>query len=278
MQHGAVCTACSDITAAPKNLKQDTSIQSDSFNININFHPTQTNTKEVDVNKIKNQISNPMTVIATFAFISETSAAVSLPFLENEERKIYIWFLISFPFYLIFLFFLTLNFNYRSLYAPSDFAKDDNFLKAFDDTEPSNKSQETADDAAPRSKISDVHCAVNIASPHPGQVPDPPECDLSEVFPWVEYAVQLPKAIGTLRVIDVRQMSTQSQFDKLLFDLPRLAKQPCKFMVFLTHSPSDDLLKQTALRHIKQTKKSMGATRHIAYNVSRQTTTILRWD
>lgn len=83
--------------------------------------------------KLNKKVSNPMTVIAMFALISETSAAVSLPFLANQEREIYIWFLISFPFYLLFLFFLTLNFNYRSLYAPSDFTEDENFLRALDD-------------------------------------------------------------------------------------------------------------------------------------------------
>lgn len=54
--------------------------------------------------KITNKITNPMTVIAIFAIISETSAAVSLPFLDNKDREIYVWFLISFPFYLLFLF------------------------------------------------------------------------------------------------------------------------------------------------------------------------------
>jgi len=49
-------------------------------------------------------ITNPMTIIAIFAALSETSAAVSLPFLNQEERELYVWFLISFPFYLLLLF------------------------------------------------------------------------------------------------------------------------------------------------------------------------------
>lgn len=85
--------------------------------------------------KFKKRISNPMTVIAIFAALSETSAAVSLPFLDNNQREIYVWFLISFPFYLLFLFFLTLNFNHRSLYAPSDFDKEENFIKIIDGAE-----------------------------------------------------------------------------------------------------------------------------------------------
>ena len=85
--------------------------------------------------KLKQRITNPMTVIAIFATLSETSAAVSLPFLDDQGKRIYIWFLISFPFYLLFLFFATLNFNYRSLYAPSDFEKGKHFIKVMDNAE-----------------------------------------------------------------------------------------------------------------------------------------------
>lgn len=229
---------------------------------------------------IKNKINNPMTVIATFALISETSAAVSLPFLDNEERQLYVWFLISFPFYLLFLFFLTLNFNYRSLYAPSDFAEDDNFLKALDEVVPNNEKQKDnpGDTVTASSGVSDQYTGSKIDSPHPSQVPDPPDDDVSKPRLWFEHAIQLPKTVGVVRVIDVRQMSTRAQFDKLLTELQRLAKQPCKFLVFLTNQPSDALLKQTALRQIKQLKKGMGTTRCIAYNAGLQVTTILRWD
>jgi hypothetical protein len=54
--------------------------------------------------KLKKRITNPMTIIAIFAALSETSAAVSLPFLDDKDRELYVWFLISFPFYLLFLF------------------------------------------------------------------------------------------------------------------------------------------------------------------------------
>ncbi len=81
----------------------------------------------------RKRTTNPMTIIAIFATLSETSAAVSLPFLGEEEKELYVWFLISFPFYLLLLFFATLNFNYRSLYAPSDFEKGKHFMKVMDD-------------------------------------------------------------------------------------------------------------------------------------------------
>jgi hypothetical protein len=92
-------------------------------------------------------ITNPMTVIAIFATLSETSAALSLPFLDDDERDIYIWFLISFPYYLILLSFATLNFNYRSLYAPSDFEKGKHFIKVMD------RAERPDNDAMPEEKL-----------------------------------------------------------------------------------------------------------------------------
>jgi hypothetical protein len=74
---------------------------------------------------------NPVNVIALFAALSEASAATALPFLDEDSQDIYVWFLIVFPFALTFMFFLTLNFNYTVLYAPSDFSNEKNFLKIF---------------------------------------------------------------------------------------------------------------------------------------------------
>jgi hypothetical protein len=76
---------------------------------------------------IKNSIkaNNPLTVIAIFSMLTEASAAVSLPYIDSEHQKIYVWFLIVFPTLLIILFFLTLNFNNKTLYTPADLSKAD---------------------------------------------------------------------------------------------------------------------------------------------------------
>ncbi|MOA02121.1 hypothetical protein D3C78_1215590 [compost metagenome] len=62
---------------------------------------------------------SPLTIIAIFAGIIEASALASLPFLSEDSQNTYTWFLVGFPFFLTVLFFLTLNFNYKSLYSPS---------------------------------------------------------------------------------------------------------------------------------------------------------------
>lgn len=76
-------------------------------------------------------IKNPLTVIAIFAAIAEISGTTVLPFIESENQGIYIWFLMIFPVFLVGIFFLTLNFNHKVLYAPSDYKNEDNFLKSF---------------------------------------------------------------------------------------------------------------------------------------------------
>ncbi|MFQ6576049.1 hypothetical protein [Pseudomonas sp. UM16] len=63
---------------------------------------------------------SPLTIIAIFAGIIEASALASLPFLSEDSQTTYTWFLVGFPFFLTVLFFLTLNFNYKSLYSPAE--------------------------------------------------------------------------------------------------------------------------------------------------------------
>lgn len=74
-------------------------------------------------------VKNPLSVIALFASIAETSGVAILPFVESENQVLFIWFLMLFPFALIILFFATLNYNHKVLYAPSDYKNDKSFLE-----------------------------------------------------------------------------------------------------------------------------------------------------
>ncbi|WP_194789296.1 hypothetical protein [Pseudomonas sp. UFMG81] len=67
---------------------------------------------------MNNPSFSPLTLIAVFAGVIEASALASLPFLSEDSQTIYTWFLVGFPFFLTVLFFLTLNFNTGSLFAP----------------------------------------------------------------------------------------------------------------------------------------------------------------
>ncbi|WP_417594837.1 hypothetical protein [Oceanospirillum sp.] len=81
-------------------------------------------------------IKNPLTVIASFAAIAEISGTTVLPFIEADNQNIYIWFLMFFPIFLVGIFFLTLNFNHRVLYAPSDYKDEKNFVNPYGKASP----------------------------------------------------------------------------------------------------------------------------------------------
>ena len=74
------------------------------------------------------RVSNPLTIIAIFAGLSESISGLIIGFAENDAVIRY--FLVGFPLILVILFFLTLNFNSKVLYSPSDFKDDQNYLKA----------------------------------------------------------------------------------------------------------------------------------------------------
>lgn len=75
-------------------------------------------------------IKNPLTIIAIFAGIVEVSSTTVLPFIVADVQKVYIWFLMVFPSLLVIAFFITLNFNNKVLYSPSDFQDDAGYLEA----------------------------------------------------------------------------------------------------------------------------------------------------
>ncbi|WP_126342652.1 hypothetical protein [Chlorobium phaeovibrioides] len=76
-------------------------------------------------------INNPLTIIGVFAAVTELGATVVLPVLSLENQGIYLWFLMAFPVLLVVLFFTTLLFNHRVMYAPSDFEDESDFFRSF---------------------------------------------------------------------------------------------------------------------------------------------------
>ena len=68
-------------------------------------------------------IKNPLTVIAIFASLTEVVCGTVTPFITNiQNQQIFLIFVIGFPISIVILFFLTLNFNHKVLYSPSDFS------------------------------------------------------------------------------------------------------------------------------------------------------------
>ena len=211
----------------------------------------------------KKRINNPMTIIAIFAALSETSAAVSLPFLDQEERELYVWFLISFPFYLLLLFFATLNFNYRSLYAPSDFEKGKHFMKVMDDA---GRPKKTPSGKSSGSSTLGTSTNDRQSARTPCGAQDPPtEIDLQTTV-FVQHQLQLPEFIKDLYIVDARWMSKEVEFGALLEKIQRPPEKTAYVILFVTCAASEALLKASALEHSKQSKRRCVAF-YVAYNL-----------
>lgn len=76
------------------------------------------------------KVTNPLTIIAIFAGITEIMCTFALAAVSEKNEIWIIIFLVSFPPVLVVMFFLTLNFNHKVLYAPSDYANEANFMMA----------------------------------------------------------------------------------------------------------------------------------------------------
>jgi len=80
------------------------------------------------IEKIK-AIRNPLTVVAIFAGLAEIAGTIALATVDKSLQHVFVWFVMLFPVLLVILFFVTLNFNHKVFYAPSDFRDEAHFLK-----------------------------------------------------------------------------------------------------------------------------------------------------
>jgi hypothetical protein len=207
--------------------------------------------------KPKKKIVNPITVIAIFATLSETSAVATLPFLDDEERGVYLWFLITFPFYLLLLFFATLNFNYRALYAPSDYEKGEHFIEVLGDME--QREDEAAD--------------VRPASRPPAAKAPPQEIATRQVSG--EPSVRLPESANDLRIIDARQINKKIELGTLHQESQKPQGKQVHVVLFIADTESEKQLKERALNLSKQARKRSSATFFVIYNLSSQRVTVI---
>ncbi|WP_411342558.1 hypothetical protein ACE3MZ_12820 [Paenibacillus sp. WLX1005] len=81
----------------------------------------------------RTRVQNPLTIIAIFAGIAEIAGTTVLLGLPLEIQKVFVWFVISFPFLLVGAFFAVLLFKHRVLYAPSDFSNEEHFISLLKD-------------------------------------------------------------------------------------------------------------------------------------------------
>lgn len=231
-----------------------------------------------------------MTIIAIFAGLTEASATVSLPFLDDDDRDIYIWFLISFPLCLIFLFFVTLNFNYKSLYAPSDYEKGEDFIKIIDDAARPKEVKNPPSNVTPPQQHNctadnekDVHPPTSLHKCPPqslicrqqksryssGNAQDPP----AHINLFKNHAMQptvhIPRMLHGLHLIDTRRINTKEDIDTLIMEIgQKMRNKPDSgdLIIFLTNQKSAQLINQHELEKLNKDEEKQPS--YMVYNLT----------
>jgi hypothetical protein len=234
-----------------------------------------------------------MTIIAIFAALSEASAAVSLPFLDDEERDVYVWFLISFPFCLTILFFITLNFNHKSLYAPSDFEKGKHFIKFINDSIPPEKVKAASSSPEPlkqntADKEKDLHSPARFlkclpqsfifrqwkchdSSRHAHDPPGHINLFTNQAMP---HTLHLPQTLHGLHIIDTRRTNAKKDVDTLITEAgQKIRRKPDTrdLIIFLTNQKSVKFINQSELEKLNEDESRQFS--YMIYNLSTQALT-----
>lgn len=151
-------------------------------------------------------VKNPLSVIAIFAGVAEISGTSVLPFIAPENQELYIWFLMLFPFTLVLLFFATLNWNHKALYAPSDYKSDESFLESAN----SNKLQREG--IASMEKIIETKVYEVLNTSEGGQTPESKESIAQKISKSIKTSVFI--------TVDARPLTGSA---KDVFNLPYVA-------------------------------------------------------
>lgn len=142
-------------------------------------------------------IKNPLTVIAIFAAISEISGTTVLPFIEPDNQGIYVWFLMLFPIFLVGIFFLTLNFNHRVLYAPSDYKDEKHFVNPYGKASPDEQGKKL------REEVEEIEAEDTTVNTNSETEPEKTKSDIGSGKEEILQAVEINAARHRQLMADV---------------------------------------------------------------------------
>lgn len=138
------------------------------------------------------------------------------------------------PVLLVISFFITLNFNYRSLYSPSDFGKDESFLKAMDSNDrdnrnssPQNPGEHDSFEISSHIVISETAATQREDSCKVHNAPDPPPQVKTKQNLTVQHNIRLPASIRNLHIIDARDIDAAGELDMILESIRNSDKKNC---------------------------------------------------
>ncbi len=183
---------------------------------------------------------NPIGVIALFVFFIEAIATVSLKFLLDANSPYaghIVFFILGFPVLLVVLFFGTLWMRRESLYSPSDFREDANFMSLFQRVDARVAKIEVRQKAAqldPRGDPADVFAII-------------PDLLKSND---VETVVSLGRAF-----LKVKRYSNSLDVFRLLTRLPLSTELHSQSMVFVAYSLNGLGRYQDAIQELNEVRK-----------------------
>ena len=174
------------------------------------------------IEKIKG-VRNPLTIIAIFAGLAEISGTGILPFIAEVNQAIYIWFLMIFPVVLVVLFFLTLNFNPKVLYSPSDFRDESNYMRIFQPSSAAQKLLKIQEEVAEESETVKPLTPEQYLEPHSRAISSKAEIgELIKKDPRMRYQLAeilvIDRLTRELRIQPQRDMSLRNRSNMFMFD------------------------------------------------------------
>ncbi len=120
-----------------------------------------------------------MAIIGLFAGLVEVSIVAGLGKVDDPvNQRILLFFIVAYPVLIVLLFFLTLNFNRKVLYGPSDFDDQEHFMRLFEIT-----------NSAAYSEIENIHKKLSDGAD---------ETDSSQTN-IKEYSNQIDEVVNNLR-------------------------------------------------------------------------------
>lgn len=83
-------------------------------------------------------VKNPLAMIAIFSTISEMAMSYTIVNIPLEIQKIFIWFVVTFPFVLVVGFFFVMYRKPAVLFSPSDYKQDEMYINSINTHQPQN--------------------------------------------------------------------------------------------------------------------------------------------
>jgi hypothetical protein len=168
-------------------------------------------------------VRNPLTIIAIFAGLAEILGTGILPFIAEVNQATYIWFLMIFPIVLVVLFFLTLNFNPKVLYSPSDFRDEANYMRIFVPSSAAQKLIKIQEEVLEESEAAKPLLPDRHLEPRPKIISSQAEiAELLKKDPRMRYQLVenlvIDRLTKELRIQPQRDLSLRNRSSKVMFD------------------------------------------------------------